>query len=237
MRRHCLGAHLLNSRGENRYADINDIDLAYRDISFPSQGAFLYWLARVASALSERAALSVSGGRTEIISLGQHRRIGGIDVNEHAKFIPQGFCPITAFLVVNDGPAAIEFYKRGFAALEIGRLTMPDARIAHAILTVGGRRLMLCDEFNHLPCRSPLTTGGSTVVLHIYVEDVDATVARLVAAGATVTMQPADTMWGDRVANIRDPFGHCWSVATHLRDVPQSEVETAFNAALTRKES
>jgi PhnB protein len=157
-------------------------------------------------------------------------------VNERAKFIPYGFCPITAFLVVNDGPAAIEFYKRGFGALEIGRLAMPDGRIAHATLSVGGTRLMLCDEFDHLPCRSPHTTGRSTVVLHIYVDDVDATVARVVAAGATVTMPAADTMWGDRVANIRDPFGHCWSVATHVRDVPPSVVETAFNAALAHKE-
>lgn len=156
-------------------------------------------------------------------------------MNERAKFIPHGFCPITAFLVVNDGPAAIEFYKRGFRAHEISRLTMPNRKIAHATLTAGGATLMLCDEFDHLPCRSPLTTGGSTVVLHIYVDDVDATVERVVAAGATVTMPPADTMWGDRVANIRDPFGHCWSIATHMRDVPPSEVETAFNAALAKR--
>jgi PhnB protein len=158
-------------------------------------------------------------------------------VSERAKFIPNGFSPITAFLVVKNAPAAIAFYKSGFEAVEIGRLSMPDGRVAHATLKVGGAFLMLCDEFDHLPCRSPDTLGGSTVVLHIYVDDVDTAIARAVAAGAAVTMPPADTMWGDRVANIRDPFGHLWSVATHMRDVPPGEMETAFKAALARKES
>jgi uncharacterized glyoxalase superfamily protein PhnB len=93
----------------------------------------------------------------------------------------------------------------GFGALEVNRLAMPDGRIAHAALTSGGARVMLCDEFDHLSGRSPHT--------------VDAAIARAVANGATVTMQAADMMWGDRVADIRDPFGHCWSVATHMRDV------------------
>src|SRR4030088_3226185 len=129
--------------------------------------------------------------------------------------IPDGFHSLTPFLVVHDGVAAIEFYKRAFDAIEDSRLSMPDGKIGHAALSIGDSKLMLSDEFDYSPCRSPHAVGGSTVMVHIYVEDVDAVFARAVDAGAVVTMAVADTMWGDRLGSVRDPFGHCWSIATH----------------------
>src|ERR1700716_4178893 len=128
--------------------------------------------------------------------------------------IPDGFHSLTPFLVVHDGAAAIEFYKRAFDAVEDSRLSMPDGKIGHVALTIGDSKLMLCDEFDYSPCRSPHTIGASTVMVHLYVEDVDVAFARAVAAGAAVIMPVADTLWGDRLGPVRDPFGACCAIAT-----------------------
>jgi PhnB protein len=156
-------------------------------------------------------------------------------MEERVKPVPEGFRSLTPFLVVHDGAAAIEFYKHSFDAVEDSRLSMPDGKIAHAALTIGDSKLMLCDEFDYSACRSPQTIGGSTVTVHLYVEDVDAAFARAVAAGAAVTMAVSDTMWGDRLGTVRDPFGHCWSIATRKRKMSQSEIEAAFQAALAKR--
>jgi PhnB protein len=154
---------------------------------------------------------------------------------QRAKPIPEGFHALTPFLVVHDGAAAIEFYKQVFGAVEESRLSMPDGKIGHAVLSVGDAKLMLSDAFDYSPCRSPRALAGTTVMIHLYVHDVDAVIAKAVATGATVTMPVADTLWGDRLGTVRDPFGHAWSVATHLRDMSQSEIESAFKAALAKR--
>jgi PhnB protein len=164
----------------------------------------------------------------------QYSSVGEVIMAQHVEPTPEGFRSLTPFLVVQDGAAAIAFYKQVFGAVEDSRLSMPDGKIAHATLTIGSSKLMLCDEFDYSPCRSPHSVGGSTVTVHLYTEDVDATFARVVAAGAAVTMAIADTMWGDRLGTVRDPFGHCWSIATHKRDMSESEIKAAFEAALAK---
>jgi PhnB protein len=156
-------------------------------------------------------------------------------MERRAEPISEGFHSLTPFLVVHDGSGAIEFYKRAFGAVEESRLAMPDGKIGHAALTVGDAKLMLSDEFEYNTCRSPRALGGSTVMIHLYVADVDAAVARAVAAGATVSMPVADQLWGDRLGTVRDPFGHSWSIATHIRDMSQDEITAAFKAALARR--
>jgi uncharacterized glyoxalase superfamily protein PhnB len=161
--------------------------------------------------------------------------MGEVSMVQSVKPVPEGFRSLTPFLVVHDGAAAIEFYKHAFDAIEDSRLSMPDGKIGHAALTIGVSKLMLCDEFDYSPCRSPHAIGGSTVMVHLYVEDVDVAFARAVAAGAAVTMPVADTLWGDRLGTVRDPFGHCWSIATHKRNLSQSEIESAFKAGLAKR--
>jgi PhnB protein len=109
-------------------------------------------------------------------------------------------------------------------------MPMPDGKLMHAELKLGDSRLMLADEFREMGAQAPSAYGGSPVTVHLYVPDVDATVARAEAAGAKVTSPPADMFWGDRFAKLSDPFGHQWSIATHLREPSPEE----FAAAMKR---
>jgi PhnB protein len=156
-------------------------------------------------------------------------------MEQRTKPSPDGFHGFTPFLVVHDGAAAIEFYKQAFGGVEDSRLSTPDDRIGHAALSIGDAKVMLSDEFDDSPCRSPQALGGTTVMIHLYVEDVDAAVAKAVAAGAAVTMPVADMLWGDRLGTIRDPFGHSWSIATRQRAMSQNEIAAAFQAALANR--
>jgi PhnB protein len=141
------------------------------------------------------------------------------------KPIPDGYHSVTPYLVVKGAARAIEFYGRAFGAVELFRMAQGDGRIGHAELRVGDSRVMLADEFPEIGARSPETIGGSPVTLMLYVEDVDATVARAVAAGARLTRSVADQFYGDRNGGVTDPFGHVWFVATHVEDVPAEELE------------
>lgn len=141
--------------------------------------------------------------------------------------IPAGMTAVTPHLVCADAAKAIDFYTRAFGAVERGRLPGPDGRLWHAQITIGGAPVMLVDEFPEMGSVGPLALKGSPVTIHLYVEDVDATVARAVAAGARVTMPVADMFWGDRYGQLEDPFGHRWSVATHVRDLSPEEIAAA----------
>lgn len=146
-----------------------------------------------------------------------------------AKTIPQGFHSVTPALAFRDAASAIEFYKKAFGATEVMRLTDPDGKIAHAELLIGDSHIMISEEnpeFNH----SPQSLGGSTVVLHLYVEDVDALVDQATAAGAKLVIPVKDQFYGDRAGRVADPFGHVWSIATHTEDVSQEELEKRFAA-------
>ena len=140
------------------------------------------------------------------------------------KKIPEGMHSITPHLVCAGAAKALEFYQKAFGATEVGRLPGPDGRLMHAAMKIGDSTVMLADEMPEWGSLGPKALKGSPVTIHIYVEDVDALVARAEKAGAKVTMPVADQFWGDRYGKLEDPFGHHWSVATHVRDVTPDEM-------------
>ena len=142
--------------------------------------------------------------------------------------IPQGMHSVTPHLICAGAAKAIEFYKQAFGAEEGARLPGPDGRLMHASVKIGDSQVMLVDEMPEWGALGPKALKGSPVTIHLYVDDVDAVVARAVKAGAKVTMPVADQFWGDRYGKLEDPFGHHWSVATHVRDVSMEEVQSAM---------
>ena len=138
--------------------------------------------------------------------------------------IPEGYHTTTPYLCVDGAADAIEFYKKAFGAKELMRMPAPGDKVGHAELQIGDSRVMLADEFPEMGFLSPRTIGGSPVMMHLYVEDVDATVPRAVAAGAKVTREVADQFYGDRGGQIEDPFGHKWYVSTHKEDLTPEEI-------------
>lgn len=147
------------------------------------------------------------------------------------KAIPDGYHSVTPYLIVKGGARAIEFYQKAFGAKELFRMAQPDGRIGHAELQVGDSRLMLSDENPEMGYRSPQSIGGSAVMIHLYVPDVDATVARAAAAGARVARPVESQFYGDRNGAVTDPFGHLWFVSTHVEDVPPDELERRARSA------
>lgn len=146
----------------------------------------------------------------------------------NTKPIPEGMHSVTPHLVCAGAADAIEFYKKAFGAVEEARLPGPQGKIMHAMIRIGDSAVMLVDEMPEWGALGPKALKGSPVTIHLYVEDVDAFVARAVKAGAKVTMPVADMFWGDRYGKIEDPFGHHWSVATHVRDVSMEEAQQAM---------
>jgi uncharacterized glyoxalase superfamily protein PhnB len=140
---------------------------------------------------------------------------------------------VTAYLVVSSGTRAIDFYKKAFGAVEVYRMPAPDGqRVMHATLKIGGSTIMLSDEFpEHGGNRGPDMVGSTTVTIHLQVANADKAFARAVDAGATAIMPPADMFWGDRFGKLRDPFGHEWSIAHHVRDVSPAEMAAAAKKA------
>jgi PhnB protein len=149
------------------------------------------------------------------------------------KKIPDGYHSITPALIVKDGEAAIEFYKKGFGAEERHRMKGPDGRIAHAEMKIGDSIFMLSDEFPQMKCLSPNSIGGSSVAMYVYVEDVDAIFDKAVTAGAKVIDPVKDQFWGDRHGRLEDPSGHLWSIATHKKDLSPEEMKRAAEAAFS----
>lgn len=139
------------------------------------------------------------------------------------KAIPDGMRSVTPHLVCEGAARAIEFYKNAFGAQEVSRLPGPHGKLMHAQIRIGDSAIMLADDFPEYGGLGPKALKGSPVTIHLYVPDVDAAVERAVKAGATVTMPPADQFWGDRYARLEDPFGHHWSIATHVRDVDPAQ--------------
>jgi len=140
--------------------------------------------------------------------------------------VPEGFRTVTPHLVVRGAAQAIEFYKRAFDAVEIGRSAGPGGLLMHATIKIGESMVMLVDEFPEMQrWVSPDSLKGNTTVgLHLFVEDADAVYARAVAAGAKVDLPLMDAFWGDRYGRVTDPFGHTWSIATHKHDYTSEEV-------------
>ncbi len=140
------------------------------------------------------------------------------------KAVPDGFHSVTPHLIVEGAADAIEFYKRAFGATELGRLPVPGGpRLMHAAIKIGDSIVMLMDAMPEHGAKGPKALGGSAIGLHIYSEDAGHAFDRAVKAGCVVTMPLADMFWGDRYGVLKDPFGHSWSIAQHLRDVSDEE--------------
>jgi PhnB protein len=139
--------------------------------------------------------------------------------------IPAGYGTVTPYLSVRGAAQAIEFYKKAFGAKEIMRMPGPDGKLGHAEIRIGDSRVMLSDEYEAMAFLGPQSRGGTTVHIHLYVRDVDATVARATAAGAKVVRPVQDQFYGDRTGSIEDPFGHLWHVATHKEDLSMAEMK------------
>jgi PhnB protein len=148
------------------------------------------------------------------------------------KPVPEGYHTVTPYLVVDDATAAIEYYKKAFRATERVRMPTPDGRIGHAELEVGDSLVMLSDPFPQASTQPPKQLGGTSASVFMYVEDVDAVVKRAVDAGGTIKMEVADQFWGDRFGTVADPFGHVWSIATHVEDVAPDEMAKRAKAAM-----
>jgi PhnB protein len=140
------------------------------------------------------------------------------------KAIPEGYHSITPYLIVSNAAKAIEFYKQAFNAKEIMRLNMGN-KVGHAELQIGDSKIMLADEHPEMDARSPTTIGGSPISLHLYVQDVDATVKQAVSAGGKLVRPVDNKFYGDRSGEVQDPFGHRWYVATHIEDVAPEEID------------
>ena len=141
------------------------------------------------------------------------------------KPIPDGYPRVIPYLHVDGAKAAIDFYTRVLGAKE--RMTMPgpEGKVGHAELSIGDSLIMLADEFPDMGARGPRSVGGSPVTVHVYVEDVDATFDRALGAGATALRPVENKFYGDRGGEFEDPFGHRWSIATHVEDVSPEEMQ------------
>jgi uncharacterized glyoxalase superfamily protein PhnB len=151
-----------------------------------------------------------------------------------AKAVPEGFHTLTPHLTVRDADKALEFYKKALGAEVLGVSRMPDGKVIHASLRIGDSMLMLNDEFPEMGGLSPLSVGGTGVTIHIYTDNVDEAFNQAVAAGAQVAMPLMDQFWGDRYGMISDPFGHKWSIATHVKDMSQDEMQRAQDEAMAK---
>ena len=149
------------------------------------------------------------------------------------KPIPDGYTAVTPYLIVDGCAEAIEFYKKAFGAEEIMRLPMPDgSKIMHAEIQIGGARIMMGEASPEWGFKSPKELGGTPVSVHIYTEDADALFDQAVAAGAEAAMPVTEMFWGDRFGKVMDPYGHMWSVATHVADPTPEEMQAGFEKSL-----
>ncbi|MGF1499256.1 MAG: VOC family protein [Elainellaceae cyanobacterium] len=148
------------------------------------------------------------------------------------KPIPDRYQTATPYLVISGAERAIAFYQEAFGAIELMRLTDNTGKIAYAEVKIGSSQLMLADEYPNMSFHSPQSLGGTSVTIMLYVDAVDAQFSQAVAAGATVIRPVADQFFGDRSGMLSDPFGHVWTIATHIEDVPPEEISQRFNTYL-----
>ena len=147
-----------------------------------------------------------------------------ISTNPSVRPIPAGMHTVTPHLICAGAADAIEFYKNAFGAVELSRMPRSDGKLMHASIRIGDSIIMLNEEMPDWGSFGPKSLKGSPVTIHLYVENVDAVFEQAVRAGAKVTMPLDDMFWGDRYGKLEDPFGHQWSVGTHVRDVSAEEM-------------
>jgi uncharacterized glyoxalase superfamily protein PhnB len=149
------------------------------------------------------------------------------------KPIPEGLTSVTPHFILKDASKAIEFYKKAFGAEEVRRLNAPDGKIMHAQLKIGNAAIFVCDEFPECGYELEQQTEKNThVVIHLFVEDVDASFKRATDAGAEALMPPVDMFWGDRYGRLKDPFGQVWSIATAKEELTHEQLEKNMKEAL-----
>lgn len=153
-----------------------------------------------------------------------------------AKPIPEGYHTLTLHLSIKDALKAIKFYKEAFGAQEMEICQTPEGKVMHAVIKIGNSLIMLADEFPEYGCgvSSPQSLKGTTAMLHLFVEDVDAAFAKALKAGAKMKRPVEDQFWGDRYGQLEDPFGHLWSLATHKVDMTKEEVAQAAEACFKK---
>jgi len=140
------------------------------------------------------------------------------------KPIPDGYHSVTPYMIVKGAAKAIDFYKNAFGATELMRFPGPNNTVMHAEIKIGDSVVMLADEHESGPYRSPIAVGGTPISLMVYVEDVDTVFNQAVSLGAKSTREVEDQFYGDRSGNLTDPFGHVWHIATHIEDVAPEEL-------------
>jgi PhnB protein len=153
------------------------------------------------------------------------------------KPIPAGYHTVTPYLTLDDATAAIEFYKDAFGATERVRMEAPGGKIGHAELEIGDSVVMLADAMPESTTKSPRELGGTSAGVFLYVADVDAVIKQAAKAGATITQEATDMFWGDRFGTVTDPYGHVWSVATHVEDLTPAEIAERAKQAMTAMSS
>jgi PhnB protein len=159
---------------------------------------------------------------------------GTVARKKAVKPIPAGYHAVTPYLSVRGAARAIDFYKQALGAAEIMRMPGPDGKLGHAEIRIGDSRVMLSDEYPAMAFLGPESRGGTTVHIHLYVKNVDATVDKAVAAGAKLVRPVADQFYGDRTGTIEDPFGHVWHLATHVKDLSMAELRKGAEEAVKR---
>lgn len=158
---------------------------------------------------------------------------------KRVSFIPEGYHTATPYLRIRDAARALDWYKTALGAVERFRMPSPDGTIGHAEIQIGDSMIMMGEEMPQMGCPSPQTLGGTSAGVMLYVENVDAAFQQAVSAGAKVTMPVENMFWGDRYGKFTDPFGHEWSVATHVADLTPEEIEKgaqAFYAAMGQQQ-
>lgn len=148
------------------------------------------------------------------------------------KSIPDGYHSITPYLIIKGAAGAIDFYKRVFGATELMRMPDPSGKIGHAEIMIGDSHIMLADEYPEMGHRSPQTLGGAGVSLMIYLDDVDEVYKRALAAGAKQVQPLKDQFYGDRSGTVQDPYGHVWTIATHVEDIAPEEMQRRATEAM-----
>ncbi|MDQ1924240.1 VOC family protein [Massilia pseudoviolaceinigra] len=139
--------------------------------------------------------------------------------------IPEDMHTVTPHIVCADAVSAIDFYVKAFGATDTGKMLAPNGKLIHGMIRIGDSAIMLAEETPEWGSIGPLTLKGSPVTLHLYVQDADAAFQRAIDAGATAVMPPADMFWGDRYGVVKDPYGHSWSIAHHVRDMTMEEMQ------------